>query len=172
MHIESSKDPTHAYLPALAACCGFIEYLSGLYRGKLEGNGWRQIADFAVQYLPQPHYDKEAMRILFEVFRNPIAHRGIASGIWVDHNNGAGKGRRITWQVSADAKRPACEVISRKGRLIRDSPWPCSYTHRGHIHLRSMWVDIRDAAMSYSDDITDPKLLERFESCMKRLYPI
>jgi hypothetical protein len=172
MHLELSKDPTHAYLPALAACCGFIEYLSGLYRGKLQGTGPQQIAEFAAKYLPQPDYDKEAVRILFEVFRNPIAHRGIASGIWVDRNNGPGKGRRITWQVSADAKRPACEILSRTGQLTRDPPWPCSYTHRGHIHLRSMWVDIRRAATRYSADIADPQLQSHFVSCMKHLYPI
>lgn len=171
MRLESSKERTHAYLPALAACCGLLEYLSGLYRGNLQGNGWRQIAEFAVRYLPQPDYDKEAIRILFEVFRHPIAHRGIASGIWVDRNNGPGNGRRITWQVSADAKRPACEILPQKGRLMRDPPWPCSYSHRGHIHLRSMWVDIRGAAKRYSEDIVDPQLQTRFASCMKHLYP-
>lgn len=171
MGLESSKAPTHAYLPALAACCGLLEYLSGLYRGNLQGNGWQQIAEFAAIYLPQPDYDKEAIRILFEVFRHPIAHRGIASGIWVDRNNGPGKGRRITWQVSADAKRPACEILPVKGELKRDPPWRCSYSHRGHIHLRSMWVDIRGAAKRYSDDIVDPQLLKRFVSCMEHLYP-
>lgn len=171
MRLETSKEPTHAYLPALAACCGFIEYLSGLYRGRLNGNGWQQIAEFAAEYLPQPDYDKEAIRILFEVFRNPIAHRGIASGIWVDRNSGPGKGRRVTWQVSADAKRPACEILSRKGDLTRDPPWPCSYSHRGHIHLRSMWVDIRRAARRYSEDLADPTLQAHFVSCMKHLYP-
>src|SRR4051812_46415777 len=69
--LESSKDPTHAYLPALAACCGLLEYLTGLYRGKLAGNGWKQIAEFAGRYLPQPDYNDEALRILFEVFRHP-----------------------------------------------------------------------------------------------------
>lgn len=171
MRSESSKAPTHAYLPALAACCGLLEYLTGLYRGRLEGNGWQQIAEFAVRYLPQPDYDEETVRILFQVFRHPIAHRGIASGIWVDRNHGPGKGRRMTWQVSADAKRPACEILPETGRLTRDPPWPCLYTHRGHIHLRSMWVDIRNAAKRYSEDVADQQLLARFVECMKRLYP-
>lgn len=172
MRLESSKDPTHAYLPALAACCGLLEYLTGLYRGTLLGNGWRQIAEFAERYLPQPDYDVEAVRLLFEVFRNPIAHRGIASGIWVDRNNGPGKGRRITWQVSADAKRPACEVLPHKGQLTRDPPWPCSYTHRGHIHLHSMRVDIRTAAKRYAEDMVNPQFQTRFAACMKQLYPV
>lgn len=172
LQLEPGKDPTHAYLPALAACCGLLEYLAGLYRGKLAGIGWQQISDFAKHYLPQPDYDEEAVRILFEVFRHPIAHRGIASGIWVDRKNGSGKGRRITWQVSADAKRPACEVLSHKGRLTRDPPWPCSFTHRGHIHLRSMWVDVRNAAKRYAADLEDAQLQTRFIACMRQLYPV
>jgi len=163
---------THAYLPALAACCGILEYLTGLYRGRLVGNGWRQISEFATQYLPQPDYDEKTVRILFEVFRHPIAHRGIASGIWVDRNDGPEKGRRITWKVFADASRPACEVVPEKGHLTRDSPWPCAYSHRGHIHLRSMLVDIRRAARCYSAEIANHQQLQvRFATCMKQLYP-
>ena len=171
MRLETSRDPTHAYLPALAACCGLLEYLTGLYRGKLGKIGWEQVSQFAARYLPQPDYDEEAVRILFQVFRHPIAHRGIASGIWVDPNHGPGKGRRITWRVSADARRPACEVIPREGQLIRDQPWPCSYTHVGHIHLRSMWVDIRGAAQRYSEEISGRQLQAHFVACMKHLYP-
>jgi hypothetical protein len=168
----SASGITHAYLPALAACCGLLEYLAGLYRGNLEKNGWQQVAKFAKRYLPQPDFDEETVRILFQVFRHPIAHRGIASGIWVDPNDGPGKGRRITWQVSADTKRPACEVAAKAGQLTRDPPWTCSYTHCGHIHLRSLWIDIRNAADRYSKEIAvDQQLLESFATCMNRLYP-
>lgn len=163
---------THAYLPALAACCAFVEYLTGLYRGRFGGIGWQQIAEFANRYLPKPDYDEEAIRVLFSMFRHPIAHRGIASGIWVDRNDGPGKGRRVTWQVSADARRPACEVVPKSGQLISDPPWPCTYTHLGHIHLRSLWVDLRNAANRYSDDVAaDAQLQTRFVRCMKDLYP-
>ena len=172
IRLEPSRVVTHAYLPALAACCAILEYLTGLYRGRLGGNGWRQITEFAARYLPQPDYDEETVRILFEVFRHPIAHRGIASGIWVDRNDGPGKGRRITWKVSADAKRPACEVVPEKGHLTRDPPWRCAYTHRGHIHLRSMWVDIRCAAKRYKAEIAEHHQLQaHFATCMKQLYP-
>jgi hypothetical protein len=163
---------THAYLPALAACCGMLEYLTALHRGNIRGIGWREIADFAENFLPQPQFDKEAVRILFGVFRHPIAHRGIASGIWIDHTPGPGAGRRITWQVSADAKRPACEVSAHVGELVFDPPWRCGYTHRGHIHLHSLWVDIRKAANRYKKEIARNKdLQQKFESCMRQLYP-
>ena len=163
---------THAYFPALAACCGIMEYLAALYRGKIRGMGWQQVADWAQVYLPQPDYDRETIRILVEAFRHPVAHRGIASGVWVDRSQGAGRGRRLTWKVSADAKRPACEIVAENGQLIRDPPWPCPYTHRVHIHLRGMWVDLRKAANLYSNQIaTNPQLEANFNACMSQLYP-
>jgi hypothetical protein len=34
-----------------------------------------------------------------------------------------------------------------------------------------MWVDIRNAAKRYSEDVADQQLLARFVEFMKRLYP-
>ncbi len=168
---EARSGFTHAYFPALAACCGTLEYLTALYRGNVRGIGWQQIADFADRYLPQPDFNKETVRVLFDAFRHPVAHRGIASGVWVDRNHGAGNGRRLTWKVSADAKRPACEIVAEEG-YKRDSPWPCAYTHRVHIHLRGLWIDIRNAASVYSTEIgKNPQLQANFNACMKQLYP-
>ena len=70
---------THAYFPALGACCATLEYLAGLYRGNLRGVGWRDVATWAQNYLPQPDYNAETVRILFEAFRHPVAHRIEAS---------------------------------------------------------------------------------------------
>jgi len=172
-NLEAGSGLTHAYFPALAACCGILEYLTALYHGNTRRVGWQQIANFAERYLPQPDFHRDTVRVLFEAFRHPVAHRGIASGVWVDRNHGAGRGRRLTWKVSADAKRPACEVVAEVGRLTRDPPWPCPYTHRVHIHLRGLWTDIRDAANRYSKDIArDPQLQANFEACMRQLYPV
>ncbi len=170
--IGTGSRVTHAYLPALAACCGILEYLTALHCGTTKGIGWQQGANFANHFLPSREYDREAVRILFDTFRNSIAHRGIASGVWIDRNRGAGRGRRITWRVSADAKRPACEVVEKSGRLMRDPPWPCPYTHLAHIHLVSLWVDIRKAAGLYKKAVGEnPQFLQRFEACMRQLYP-
>jgi hypothetical protein len=168
----SRAGATHAYFPALAACFGTLEYFAGLYRGHLNRPGWQQIAEFAERYLPQPDFDREAVRVLFEAFRHPVAHRGIASGVWVDRNHGPGLGRRLTWKVLADAKRPACQVVPEVGELVKDPPWPCPYTHRVHIHLRALWIDIRKAASLYGKEVGKEKRLQaNFETCMKHLYP-
>jgi hypothetical protein len=162
---DAGSGVTHAYLPALAACCGILEYLTALFRGNIKGIGWQQIAEFAERYLRQPDFHRETVRVLFDAFRHPVAHRGIASGVWVDRNHGPEKGRRLTWKISADARRPACEVVSEVGELMMDPPWPCPYTHR-HIHLRSLWVDIRNAANLYCQEIAeDGQLQANFEAC-------
>lgn len=169
---QSGTGKTHAYFPALAACCGMMEYLTALYLGKIKGIGWQQVSLWANQYLPQPDYDQDAVRILVDAFRNSVAHRGIASGIWVDKKPGPGLGRRLTWKVLADARRPAIRIVSEDGILKKDPPWDCPYTHRVHIHLKSMKVDIRNAADSYINDVrTDQDLQRKFVNCMRKLYP-
>lgn len=169
---NTRRGATHAYFPALAACCGTIEYLTAMHLGRLNGLGWRDVAAWAKTYLPQPDYDEDTTRVFFEAFRNSVAHRGIASGIWRDQKPGPGYGRRITWKVLADARRPAIKIISQGGKLKNDPPWPCNYTHRVHIHLKSMVVDIREAATQYSRDISaNPDLQSRFTLCMRVLYP-
>lgn len=163
---------THAYFPALAACCGTLEYFTALHRGSVRGVGWQQVSDWAGKFLPQPDYNREVIRTLIEAFRHPVAHRGIASGVWIDRRRGDGRGRRITWKIHADAKRPAFQILEKKNQLVLDPPWPCPYTHRAHIHLRALWIDIRKAAKRYRDELKVSQHLQRnFEACMRQLYP-
>jgi hypothetical protein len=163
---------THAYFPALASCCGIIEYFTALYFGKIKGIGWRQIADWTHRYLPQSGYDEDTVRILVQVFRHPVAHRGIASGVWIDRNHSSTNVRRLTWKVLADTRRPAISIVPENGTLTKDPPWDCPYTHRVHIHLKAMKVDIRNAANRYIREIASNKNLQNnFLACMRQLYP-
>ena len=167
-----STGKTHAYFPALAACTSTLEYLTALERGNTRGVGSTQIVRFASRYMRQPDFDADTVRVLFEALRHPVAHRGIASGIWVDRNNGAGNGRRFVWKIAAGAKRPACRVVAEDGVVKRDSPWPCSYTHRMHINLMALGVEVRDAAKLYLKRLlVDARLQRNFEACMQQLYP-
>lgn len=162
---------TYAYFPALAACTSTLEYLTALVRGNTRGIGWTQVADFASQYMKQPDFDRETVRVLFEALRHPVAHRGIATGIWVDRAE-AGQERRFVWKISASAKRPACQILAEAGSVKRDSPWSCAFTHRVHIHLKALGHDIRDAMNLYGERVlSDPTLQRQFEACMRQLYP-
>lgn len=178
MHIclqgVQSKDRrglTHAYFPALMNCCGMLEYLAGLYVGRIDGLGKKDVIAYA-KYLPQPDYNDEVIRVLFDAFRNAVAHRGIASGVWVDPHPNM-QTRRLTWKVMADTARPALEVLANQSEIKFDSPWPCPYTHRVHIHLGRLWRDIRDSVEGYVDELaTSQDLQNKFMKCMKRLYPV
>lgn len=166
---------THAYFPALMNCCGTLEYLAGLFTGRaglpsVGHDDWQQYGRF----LPQPAYSPDVLRVLYKAFRNPVAHRGIASGVWVDRHH-QHLYRRVTWTISADSKHPAIDIRDTPGQLRNDPPWECTYTHRAHIHLGRLWRDIRDSALAaggYRDELaTDNTLVSKFEACMRRLYP-
>ena len=171
--IAGQQTKTHAYFPALALCCGTLEYMAGLNRGTTNGLGWPDVANWAEHFLPQPDYERDAVRVLVSAFRNAVAHRGIASGVWVDPRPPAGGARRMTWKILADARRPACRLVQEAGTLTKDPPWPCRYTHRVHIHLKALQVDIRNGAHRFCDEIaTGARLQRNFEACMNELYPV
>ncbi len=170
---EAGNKKTVAYFPALAACCSTLEYFVALYRGNLSPAGWPDVVAFTNKYLRQPDFNPETVRVLFQAFRHPVAHRGIATGIWIDQAPGQSNGRRLVWAISAGTKRPACQIIAEVGTLRRDPPWPVSYTHRVHIHLGSLWRDIVEGARLYAADVAQrPELQATFTKCMKRMYPI
>jgi hypothetical protein len=169
---KTGAAPTHAYFPALAACCGTLEYLAALYKGRVNGLGWPDVSAWALQYLPQPDYAADPIRVLVEAFRNAVAHRGIATGVWVDQKPGENHGRRLTWKILANSTRPSIRVVAEKGTLKSDPPWPCPYTHRVHIHLKSLANDICKGAVAYAEDLSqDQKLTDKFFKCMHHLYP-
>jgi len=162
---------THAYFPALAVCCGTLEYLSGLYAGRLSGLGWREVSAYAQAFLEQPDYAEDPIRVLFDAFRNSVNHRGVASGVWVDRNPNH-HGRRVTWNVHADAGRPALGLLHLPGIIKHDSPWECPYTHRMQIRLGRLWRDIHASVDRYVPAVrAAPALQRNFERCMKELYP-
>ena len=163
---------TYAYFPALAACTSTLEYLTALTRGNTNGIGWTHVADFAADYMRQPDFDRDTVRVLFEALRHPIAHRGIASGVWVDRNQGPNHGRRMVWKISAGTNRPASQIVPETGVVKRDSPWPCAFSHRVHIHLRALYLEIREAANLYVQRVVaDLNLQRNFVTCMGQLYP-
>ena len=165
---------THAYFPALAACCSTLEYLAGLYLGKAafkRALGHKDIADYSRRFLPQPDYDDSVIRILVDAFRHAVAHRGIATGVWVDQHPDT-QGRRLVWKIYENGEAPAIQIKEDHGVIDKDPPWKCRYTHRVHIHLAALAKDICDSAERYlAALVAEPELQRKFMDCMKRLYP-
>jgi hypothetical protein len=163
---------THAYFPALGSCCGTIEYLSGLYEGRLQDLGFQHWWAFAEKYLGEA-YDNDRIRVLYQAFRHSIAHRGIASGIWVDRHENA-QGRRTTWEISELNLSPAISIVAEPGgRLVSDPPWETPYTHRVYIHAGRLAQEIGEAAARYVEELVASEvLLDRFDRCMHELYPL
>lgn len=163
---------THAYFPALATCCAFLEYMTGLHRGRLAKVGWDAVSIWTTKYLGTAHYPSDLVRVLFDGFRHSVAHRGIATGIWLDRHPSAAPSRRITWRLEAGAERPACRLAEDVGTLVKDSPWPAPHTHRMHIHLRSLAEDLANGAEAYAVELPQEiALIENFKRAMQTLYP-
>lgn len=150
------------------ACCGLLEYATCFFVGRETFQGrLPDLQRFARKYLSHG-YSEDIIRVLHDLFRNSVAHRSIASGVWIDRR----LGRRIVWRVDETADEPAIEIKEEEGCLTRDSPWPCAFSHRAHIHLRTLANDLKNAIEQYAVTLKgDEKLLEHFHACMKSMYP-
>lgn len=105
-------------------------------------------------------------------FRNSVAHRGIATGIWCDRSDHGTIRRRVTWKLLESRGDPACQLIEEAGVLVKDPPWECPYTHRMHIYLRTFSNDLAAGARQLADKLrVDKDLKRRFERAMNELYP-
>jgi hypothetical protein len=172
-HPKKRGKTTHAYFPALGACCATLDYLASLYSGRIsKGPHLADMTRYAQRYLPQPDYGADPIRVLILAFRHAVAHRGVATGIWVERLR-AGTGRRVTWKIYAESKSPAIQIRESRGVLRSDPPWPCPHTHRAHIYLGQLWEDVRDSGHRYAAELLhDGRLVEHFTDCMYHLYPL
>lgn len=168
---------THAYFPALMACCSMLEYVACFYRGPSRSKkttfiaDWRDIARFLNAFIPGVYQD-DAVRVLHEFLRNAVAHRSIASGVWVDEDE-RNEGRRVVWKIYEDFDGPAIQIRKDAGTIKRDSLWECPYTHRVHIRLGSLSRDISTSIRNYIVELEESALLqEKFEKCLRYLYPV
>jgi len=47
----------HAYFPALITCIGFLDLLSGLYTGTLDGHSLGELKSYAARFMDATKYD-------------------------------------------------------------------------------------------------------------------
>lgn len=163
----------HAYFPALMTCCGMLELFANLYSGESRRQGPARFKRLDVyrRFLPSTGYSNNNVRILFGLLRNSIAHHGTADGVWKDSESG----RRITWMLATDNRRPALELVPHCGELINDSFEPCPYTHRLRVRLDRLWRDIVTSVESptgFRNELNSKSVVvEKFHRCMGQVYP-
>ena len=102
--LTANADRSHAYFPALMACIGFADLLSGLYAGKLEGQGLSELKSYAARFMDVANYDPLRLQILYLAFRHKLAHLSFPYVVFDTASRkefASHKQRRVTWTVHA-----------------------------------------------------------------------
>ncbi|HYM17209.1 MAG TPA: hypothetical protein VEU06_01490, partial [Micropepsaceae bacterium] len=104
--LTADKTGRHAYFPGLIACITFLDQLSGLYSGKLEGHNDAELTNYATKFLGTK-YPPDLIALLYHMFRHKLAHLGHPYAVF-DTATRPGKlpgpRRRITWTVYASRR--------------------------------------------------------------------
>ncbi len=72
--LTADRKRHHAYFPALITCIGFVDLLSGLYAGRLEGHGLRELKAYASRFLSVANYSPLNLEVLYLAFRHPATY--------------------------------------------------------------------------------------------------
>jgi hypothetical protein len=161
-------------------CIAFADLLSGLYAGNLQSHGRKDLEQYAKKFM-KPEYTTYLVKILYELFRNKMAH--LAYPYPVSDTHTVTKAamfqdqprRRITWTVSAGKLRPAIALQDfPEPKYLRTTlrPWPMSYNCRARIRIGSLQIDIINSSKGYLRHLQkDHAAQGRFAACMREYYP-
>jgi hypothetical protein len=114
--LTADRARRHAYFPALMTCIAFTDFLSGLYAGKLEGHGLKELKSYAAKFMNQSNYGSLELEILYEMFRHKLAHLGYFPAVFDTATKpnrfppGQSPPRRITWIVYASRRKRPIEI--------------------------------------------------------------
>jgi hypothetical protein len=173
----------HAYFPALITCIAYTDLLSGLYAGKLQHHGLKELKRYAGQFMKAEYTsDPRRLDILYEFLRHKIAHLAYPYPVFdTDTKQKTFQGqprRRVTWTVYASKRRPAITVVDfRTPRFLlkTPTPWRVSYNSRIKVSVRSFQIDIVRSiygASGYLRHLQSDRLArERFAECMIEYFP-
>lgn len=133
--LTPNKQGSHAYFPALMASFAFLELLSGLHAGKLNGVRLEDFCKYTNDFMNGTNYDRKKLAILLEVIRHKVAH--LAHPYFVFDTKTSkhlcSPPMRLTWTVYERNRPQPIEVIPyRSARMIHKTatPWPVTYDHR------------------------------------------
>lgn len=177
--IPRKDDPsidTHAYFPALMACCGFLDLLGSLYKGDAKRSKTSWVVNYCQRFMANPDdYCNDNIVLLFEVVRHGAAHLGVGKGVVIP-KYGTDDNKRITWTIDEHPGSPAIRLESDTGVVLKPTlPWCCPYDHRLHAYLPTLQADIRDSVLrtgGYRESVmADHEPLGKFKQAMKDIYP-
>jgi hypothetical protein len=171
----------HAYFPALITCIAFLDFLSGLYSGKLEGHGHTELQQYVARFMNRTNYDPLRVTALYTIFRHKIAHLSVPYVVFDTRNRkefAAYKQRRITWSVYAGKRPLPIELRDYPTpqplkRTLR--PWPLDFDCRALVSVRRFEIDIVKSIYGRSGYLNnlraDAKAKAHFTKCMNTLFP-
>ena len=171
----------HAYFPALITCIAFLDLLSGLYSGKLEGHGLTELQQYVSRFMNPTNYDPLRVSVLYMTFRHKIAHLSVPYVVFDTRTRkefAAHKQRRITWSVFASKRPQPIELKDYAAprpfkKTLR--PWPLDYDCRALVSVRRFEVDIVKSIYGKSGYLkhleADANARAQFTKCMNSLFP-
>lgn len=173
---------THAYFPGLMTCIAFVDLLSGLYAGKIDGHSVGELKSFVKQFMDKYAYDDDTLDILYQMFRHKVAHLAIPYAVFDTHAKGGplkSRPRRLlTWTVHAGRRKPSIKIepLASAKQIQHDpTPWDTYYDHRVSISVKSLATDIVKSIYGPTGYLhclrTDAAARARFKNCMKLWYP-
>ena len=180
--LTANKHGEHAYFPALITCIAFADLLSGLYAGKLEGHGPRELTAYAAKFMNSAHYGSLQLEVLREAFRHKLAHLAYPYVVFdtaTKPRSFIGQpARRITWTVYAAKRSLPIEVLDLPTRQFLSQttrPWPVWFNCRVKISVRKLFTDIVKSIYGPSGYLrtlqVDRTAREHFARCMVLYYP-
>ncbi len=176
--LTANEERNHAYFPALMTCISYLDFLSGLYAGKVKGHGLNELTQYAQAFMDGTHYNAVNLEILYKCFRHKVAHLAHPYAVFDSKkNNIDGPKRLITWTVYASDKVPPIEVEHCGRTKIQKSmtPWDTYYDHRAHVRVRRLMIDAirstngENGYIRYVEQSTTGQ--DNFVTCMSVFYP-
>jgi hypothetical protein len=113
--LKADAKKRHAYFPALMTCIGFLDFLSGLFAGKLEWQSLKELKNYAHHFMNSKEYTPDHLDVLYECFRHKVAHLALPYTVFDTDTKpktfGSQPRRLITWTVHASGPRPPITIV-------------------------------------------------------------
>jgi len=171
---------SHAYFPALMTSIAFADFLSGLYAGKLEGHGLKELKAYATKFMNRSNYGSPELNILYQMFRHKLAHLGYLPAVFdtaTKPTKFVGPPfRRITWIVYARRRKRPIEIedftTQRYLKKRKHYPsWDVPYNCIVRISVKHFQTDIIKSIYGHSGYLraleVDPIMQHHFAACMR-----